>query len=345
MDLSPRREKILALIIDRYINTGDPVGSKILVDAFETPISSATIRNEMAVLTRLGFIAQPYTSSGRVPSAFGLRYYLDNLMRDCCLSESDKYSIRSRTDVFEGDPVRIVSGAVRILSDFTGRAAAGTTPLDGTETITRAEMIPSSGSSALVLLGTSGGLYRTRLCRLDREPDVSAARLFYSLVRSYVIGKRPSEITTALIQSAASSVNREALFMTPLLAAVKDLATEMAVSAVTFEGRSLLPGGENVSGADGGTSVFDDPARMRELLTADKGKKATVRIGADTPYPELAGMSVVIAPYSIGDRRAGSVAVLAPVRSDYQRLIPVTVYVAELISGQLTDAVSPGAAT
>ena len=128
MEMTERKKKLLAAIVERYIATGEPVGSKALVDALDTPVSSATIRNEMADLVAMGYLEQPHTSAGRVPSAKGYRYYLDNLLEPAPVSASVFAEIDRRFREMDYDPEHLAQEAAKALADLTGYAAAVTTP-------------------------------------------------------------------------------------------------------------------------------------------------------------------------------------------------------------------------
>ena len=193
MELSQRKRKLLALVVERYIAAGEPVGSSVLCSALA--VSSATVRNEMAELSAMGLLDQPHTSAGRMPTQRGLRYYLDNLINPAELSNADRFRIESRFDMTLGDPVKILEQAGRILSSITGCAVAMSTPFDSQATIRRVELVPVGNYTALVVMMISTGVVKSSICKCSSKLDMPTVELFYSLAGSCFIGRRTDEIT------------------------------------------------------------------------------------------------------------------------------------------------------
>ena len=119
MELSERKQKILAAVVEQYIKTGEPVGSKVLLDLLDMSVSSATIRNEMSDLVMMGYLDQPHTSAGRVPTGQGYRYYVDNLMKSTQLSDETRRLIDAGVETGAGDPERLLEHAGEVLAYLT----------------------------------------------------------------------------------------------------------------------------------------------------------------------------------------------------------------------------------
>ena len=154
MQWNDRRKNILAIIVDEYIKTGEPVGSKFLAEKLQNSVSSATIRNEMAELAAAGYLEQPHTSAGRIPTAPAFRFYIDNLMQHDDLSHEDMENIDTSLRRLSDSPDRLVEEASRILATTTGYAAVVTTPSEGGSAIRRIELMPLSAHKAAMLLVT-----------------------------------------------------------------------------------------------------------------------------------------------------------------------------------------------
>lgn len=169
MELSERRQRILAAIVEQFIASGEPVGSKALCNLFELSISSATIRNEMAALAELGLIEQPHTSAGRVPSHLGYRYYVDHLMSCRALGVKQRHALEESMVVHSGDPEQILEQAGELLAEITNCAAVSTTPADESAMIRKVDLLPMGGRTIMLVLVTSNGVVRSRGCRLP-EP-------------------------------------------------------------------------------------------------------------------------------------------------------------------------------
>ena len=174
MAMDARKQRILEAIVALYANDGEPVGSGLLANYFDMALSSATLRNEMAALTKLGLLEQPHTSAGRVPSAQGYRYYLDHLIdapKSGTLPEKDRRRIDDLFAAMDAEPEKLVPAATRCLADMTGCAAAATTPQAPDLCIAHFEVVQVGRYSAAVLAVTSAGGVRTRVARVDfRRP-------------------------------------------------------------------------------------------------------------------------------------------------------------------------------
>ena len=180
MELSERKEKILSAIIERFITTGEPVGSKFLVEVLSFPVSSATVRNEMAFLSDMGYLSQPHTSAGRIPSDKGYRYYIDRLLMNFSPSDADMFRILSSIDRTDGDTVGILTQICETLSAVTGLCAVAVTPHSDSSVITGTQVIPLSKKNAMVVVKTSAGVTKSRIARLECDIDYELIELFRS---------------------------------------------------------------------------------------------------------------------------------------------------------------------
>ena len=182
MAMDERKQRVLRAIVSLYSVEGEPVGSSVLANYFDMAVSSATLRNEMAALTRLGLLEQPHTSAGRVPSAKGYRYYIDHLLDD---SQPLDRVARARVDsVFaslDHEPDRLAQGAVKALAQMSGYTAAVSTPCADDLCIAHFEVVQVGRNAAAILAVTSAGYVRTRVARvregLTREKAAQLASL------------------------------------------------------------------------------------------------------------------------------------------------------------------------
>ena len=181
MELSERKEKILAAVVEQYIKTGEPVGSKALLDSLDMSVSSATVRNEMADLGYLGLLDQPHTSAGRVPTGEGYRYYVDNLVPESELSEESRRLIDAGIGNANGDPESLLRHAGEALAYLTQCAAVMTTPSGENTKIKRVELVPISPHTAMIVLLASNGILRSKLFRLDSAIDTTICETFYNV--------------------------------------------------------------------------------------------------------------------------------------------------------------------
>ena len=338
MELSDRKEQILSAIVERFIATGEPVGSKLLAAMLPLSVSPATIRNEMASLSEKGYLDQPHTSAGRVPSDKGYRYYIDRLLQNYAPSDADMFRILSRIDHSEGDSNAVLSQICEILAELTGCAAAVSSPDPEGADVKNAQVVPISRNSAMVLVTTTAGVLKNRIARLDREPDYDMLELFYNVVSANFTGVPLSAVTAAKIQSAVASLEEKALDLTPLLVSFYECVSAASESTVTVKGQSnLLNVPELRSSAPEILDLLNSEEALQRLLRTTTDAPVELSIGTENAFPCLRSATIIRAAYKPGGGRGGTVAVIGPTKSDYARIIPLVKYISGVTGAVLTE--------
>lgn len=338
-ELSERKKQILAAIVEQYIKTGEPVGSKGLLSSTGMSVSSATIRNEMSDLAAMGYLEQPHTSAGRIPSQKGYRYYVDNLMKNREIDELNKHMIEAGISSAAGDPERLIARAGEVLADLTKCACVSTAPGGNTMIIRKIELVPVGIHSAMLVLLTSNGILKSRLCRLDCELTAKICEQFYNIVQSCIIGKPASEISVVSMQTVAASIDGDVFAMLPLMAAVCELAKSVSDSKIILGGSSNL-----FSHKDYGTNAIEllEFLNKREPLSEVMNgitEPLNVKIGRENLYRQLENSSVIIAKYSVGGDDSGTIGLIGPTRMDYENIIPSVKYLTNLVGRLITQAI------
>ena len=171
MTMDARKQRVLQAIVALYGLEGEPVGSSVLANYFDMAVSSATLRNEMAALTKLGLLEQPHTSAGRVPSAKGYRYYLDNLLTDDQpLDRVTRARVEAVFASLDHEPEKLAQGAAKALAAISGCTAAVSTPCAEDLCVAHYEVVQVGRSAAAVLAVTTAGYVRTRVARVPHRP-------------------------------------------------------------------------------------------------------------------------------------------------------------------------------
>ncbi len=338
MELNERKQKILAAVIELYVETGEPVGSKLLSSKLGLGLSSATIRNEMSELAAMGFLEQPHTSAGRIPSHMGYRYYVDRLMGKLQLDDNQRRRIEAGVTLKEGDPERLLEKAGEVLADLTNCATVSTMPGGEGVLIRRVEMVPVGARTAMLVLLTTGGVIRSRICRLDNELENSTIETFYNLSAAQLNGKPVTSINTAMLQTLAASLGPEALTMLPLLAAVADLAAEAEDTEILLEGQSNLLNHRDYEGTAFELLEFLNKAKPLNHLISSSKNELDIHIGKENLYRQLEKSSVILARYTIGIKEGGAIGLIGPTRIDYSKIIPSVKYLTDLVGKLLTEA-------
>lgn len=336
--LSDRKKLILAAVVEHYIKTGEPIGSKELITKTGMNISSATVRNEMSELSSLGYLEQPHTSAGRVPSHKGYRYYVDYLMKPREVDEVSRRMMEAGIASAAGDPERLIEHAGAVLAELTQCAGFSTTPGGECTVIRRIELVPIGSRSAMMVLLTSNGILKSRLCRLDCALDSHILEAFYNICDSTLVGRQASEISVASMQTVAASLGSDVLLMFPMLAAVSELAQSTAETQILLEGQSNL-----LQGGDYGDSVYEllsflnKEEPLLRVINSSKGD-LNITIGRENLYRQLENSSVVLGKYSVRGQEAGTLGLIGPTRMDYETIIPNVRYLTDLVGRLIEQA-------
>lgn len=340
MQWNDRRKKILAIIVEAYIATGEPVGSKFLAEKLGNAVSSATIRNEMAELAAAGYLEQPHTSAGRIPTAPAFRFYLDNLMQHDALSDEDMERIDTSLRVLSDSPEKLMEEASKILATSTGYAAVTTTPDQKGSAIRRLELMPLSPRKAAMLLVTDSGVLRNRTCRFEQEIRLEELDKVAELLRMRFLNVPLAQICLADIQEVLAAMGIAAERYSPVLVAFYGLVQESADSEVLLTGQLNLLQHPDYA-----------PERAKSLLTflaqreqvadmlqsAGDAEGLRILLGSESDHGELNESSIITTGYSAGGKKRGTIGLIGPMRMDYASAVPKVEYFAKAVGRILSD--------
>lgn len=325
MAVDARKQRILEAIVALYAMGGEPVGSGLLASHFDMAFSSATLRNEMAALTKLGLLEQPHTSAGRVPSAQGYRYYLDHLLDtpdNITLSDADRLTIDRLFEEMDIEPEKLARSAARALAETTGCAAAVTTPQAPDLCIAHFEVVQVGRYSAAVLAVTSAGGVRTRVARVETGLTRSDAADVAQLLNRGLTFVAPQDLDPALTGSLIMAAGRR---LAPVVLAAQALVSNEPQAYL--EGAQYLAQMPDVRQNLGTLlEIFSDNRAAGALLEPDGGK-VTATLGSDLD-PAMPGACIVSKRYLAGGGLTGTVALIGSTRMDYRRQIPILDYFA-----------------
>ncbi len=345
MVLDQRKARILALIVEVYIVTGEPVGSKALAEMLGNCVSSATIRNDMAALTAAGFLEQPHTSAGRLPTAKALRLYVNDLMSRRQLPLQEKVLISDTLSEISGDATRLLEDAARALADITGLAAFATRPDRIGNRISRLDVIQMSPRNMAVLLVQDNGFLRTRMCRCQRDiPSRVTVALAEYMSRRF-LNQSLEAVTVTAMQEILLELGNIGMAVSPILSAFFQLAQECANARVMLSGQMNLLRHPDYLPERARTLLgfLNDRQRLGDLLTHTETDGVQVLLGDDT-IPEVDGSAMILTRYSLGEQGEGIIGIIGPARMDYATAIPRVEYFAAAVGRMLSELFKTGAA-
>ena len=338
MDLSERKRIILAALIKSYIKTGEPVGSKYLLELTGLNVSPATLRNEMSELCELGYLSQPHTSAGRQPTSNGYSFYFERLMNHREVPSDLQLIIDKMLNDAAKDPENLASVAGQLLSNLTGFPTLMATVTREETYVKRIDILPMGRRTVLLLLITSDGQARSRICRsaFNLAPDVLA--YFDRLASAYIVRTELIKFSNQFLQALVSRTGDLSLFLMPLLSSVFEMVEELQSRSVRVKGESnLMKCYNNETDARALLGLLTRQDILFSLL-ADTSRDIEVIFGDRTEIEEFQPSSMIVAKYNFGNENIGRIAVIGPVRMAYEQLIPTVNYFAERLGKVMTQA-------
>ncbi len=336
-----RRLAVLRAIVEDYVSTREPVGSKALVERHHLGVSPATVRNDMAALEEEGLIAQPHTSAGRIPTDKGYRFFVDRLTQIKPMSAAERRAIST---FLEGanDLDDVVQRSVRVLAQLTQQIAIVQYPSLARSSVRHVELVSLSPSRLLIVLILSTGRVEQRVLELPVDVENEALAVLRSRVLRAAVGQPITEAANAL---GALTEQTDHLDRTPVAmittALVEAMSNERSAERVVVGGTANLArfgDGFDQSIKPMLEALEEHVVLLKLLGEATSSDSIVVRIGHEGPYQELATTSVVATGYGPGEEAVGSLGIVGPTRMDYPGSIAAVRAVARYVSSILDEA-------
>jgi heat-inducible transcriptional repressor len=342
--MNTRSRDVFRTLVEGYIETGEPVGSRTLSRALTEGVSAATIRNVMQDLEHLGLLHSPHVSSGRVPTQTGLRLFVDSLLEVGDVSKSERAQIESNIDADQGDVAKILDQAGAVLSGLSQGAGLVLTPKSESP-IKHIEFISLAPDRALVVLVTADGQVENRVFTPPTGQTPSAMREAANFLNSVVQGRTLSEmgkVVAGEIQRHRAELDLLAQQLVKKGVALWENEGEAHERLIVRGQSNLLEDQALAEDLERVQSLFDDLERKQDLEQflelAEDGEGVRVFIGSENKLFSLSGSSLVVSPYMNSDRKIiGAVGVIGPTRLNYGRIVPIVDYTAQLIGRMLSD--------
>ena len=341
--IGPREREILTAIVETYISSGEPVGSRTLSRLNKDGLSPATIRNVMADLVDAGFLEQPHTSAGRIPTAHAYRYYVDQISGKAVLSASDQNLISENLagTVDLQQFLERTSHVLSLVSSGVGVAIARTGPQNALEHVYFSRQAPNK---VLAVVVTKSGVVHDRIMRLEQDLSQTdldtAANYINANFRGWTVDNVKSEL--------ARRIEHERTEYDRLMQSLRELYKSGALTTnaprnVFVEGvANLVAKEEDRERLRDLLKTLEEKERVAELLSAyldTRQESVRVVIGLEEAVPEMRNFVLIGAPARVGDEMQGSLAVIGPTRMDYQHTITAVSYIAQLFDKLLNENV------
>lgn len=325
-ELDERKVKILNAIIQNYLETGEPVGSRTISKSSDLNLSSATIRNEMSDLEELGYIVQPHTSAGRIPSDKGYRFYVDHLMAEKDEEISDiKDLMIEKTEKME----KMLKQVVKVLANNTQYATMISAPaLSGTK-VKFVQLSQVNENQILSVVMMSGNIVKNKLIDVDEPLNSENMLKLNMLLNTHLNGLTVSDINLALISNMKNQAGEFADIIEEVLQTVAETIGDEEMEIYTSGATNIFkyPELADTQKASEFISAFEEKEELRNLISdieTDGEKTGTgiqVYIGDESPIQTMKDCSVVTATYELGEGVKGTIGIIGPKRMDYKNVM------------------------
>ena len=333
--MTERKKKVLRSIVDLYIRTAEPVGSKAIAELPDMNYSSATIRNEMADLTAMGYLEQPHTSAGRVPSAAGYRLYVDELMADYRLSLDETKSISTAIEEKMQKVDKLVEKVAKLVSQATDLPAISMAARNAGATVKRFELIAAGEGSFILVIMLSNDEVVNKLIKLPMSVEDGDLKVLSALLNATMTGLSAEAFTADLLERLMSSAGAAAGLVPVIVEFTADTLRRQGSANMAVAGQMRLLGQPEYRDVDKAQRVLTslDEEALANLPAVMQSHNGTqVLVGPEHVARELKDTSVVMTKFDIGDGMQGMIGVVGPTRMDYAKVTARLSYFAESLS-------------
>lgn len=343
-ELNDRSKEVFRRVVEGYLTSGDPVGSRTLTRAMSEKISAATIRNVMQDLEYMGLLDSPHISAGRIPTQLGLRMFVDSLLEVGTVSNEDREKIDSTFGVNDQDVNSLLDQVGAALSGITRGASLVLSPKHEAP-IRHIEFISLAPERALVVLVTADGHVENRIFTPPPGQTPSSMREAANFLNALAEGKTLSDLRRTM----ASEINRRRQEIDSLARdlvesglAVWENPGERSERLIVRGRANLIDSATDESEIDRIRSLFDDLERKRDIADflelTETGDGVRIFIGSENKLFSLSGSSLVVSPYMNADRKIiGAIGVIGPTRLNYGRIVPIVDYTAQLVGRMVSE--------
>ncbi len=340
--LDDRKRKILKAIVDDYINTAEPVGSRSVARRHEIGLSSATIRNEMADLEDMGLLEQPHTSAGRVPSDKGYRVYVDQLMTRRQLSSDEIVCIEDSMKAELNELEQLIKQASAVVSEVTKYTSLAITPQMSKSTLKTIKLILVEDDKVLIVIFTNAGIAKNSLVKIGAGVSLDSLVVIANYLSDRLTGITLEMVNIESLRFDAQRImTRDRHIIDPIINGVEDCINQIASAEVFLDGTANIfnfPEFQDMMRAKKFLSILNAKDILASMMfNSPQGEEIKVRIGIENEVDELKDFSLITATYSIDCEIIGSIGVIGPRRMHYPKVIASLNHIRKVINRELSN--------
>ena len=333
-DLDERKKKVLQAIVEEYINTAEPVSSGSITKGHGLDYSSATIRNDMAQLESIGFLDKPHTSAGRVPSAEGYRYYVNELLKEDNLTLEEIKYIQNKLKIKVNEIEDLTKVATTTLSEITHYTTVAVGPKADKQIIEEIKFVSLGQRMLMVVIVTDTGLVKETIIKFDEDITESQVDTLNNLFNTRLRGKPLSKIDKPMAEYIFSEVHYSIGIMKAIIEQINRIVEEEN-NNIFLEGAKKsfdLPEFKSMKVAKNFVNLLDAKDEMLEIFNSGDAEDINVFIGDDDENSNLKDFSIITFKHTIGDKDLGTIGIIGPKRMDYAKVISVMKYISKKLN-------------
>lgn len=333
-DLDERKKKVLQAIVEEYINTAEPVSSGSITKGHGLDYSSATIRNDMAQLESIGFLDKPHTSAGRVPSAEGYRYYINELLKEDNLTLEEIKYIQNKLKIKVNEIEDLTKVATTTLSEITHYTTVAVGPKADKQIIEEIKFVSLGQRMLMVVIVTDTGLVKETIIKFDEDITESQVDTLNNLFNTRLGGKPLSKIDKPMAEYIFSEVHYSIGIMKAIIEQINRIVEEEN-NNIFLEGAKKsfdLPEFKSMKVAKNFVNLLDAKDEMVEIFNSGDAEDINVFIGDDDENSNLKDFSIITFKHTIGDKDLGTIGIIGPKRMDYAKVISVMKYISKKLN-------------
>ena len=334
-ELSERKKMILRSVIESHIATGEPIGSKALMTNSDIHYSSATIRNEMADLENMGYLVQPHTSAGRVPTRLGYRFYVDSLMESYQLTATEIISLNNIIRNKMGELDSILKSASKLIASMTNYTTVAVQSAYGAPTVEQYSYMLLGENAFLLVMRMSDESISTKHIRTELALDDSVLQKLMEILNTSFTGISSDGITLPMMMQAETALGAAGSILNPVVKAIYEAIGKTEEADINFEGLNRLleyPEFSNVEQMRRVIGMVEKKDDFMKIIEGADDDKVNIFIGHDGKLMD--NSAFVFKTIKVGGKAVGAIGVFGPSRMDYSKVISTVEYLSATLSGE-----------
>lgn len=336
--IDERKKRILQAIIEEYINTAEPVSSAAILQNYGLECSSATIRNDMSELEHIGYLDKPHTSAGRVPSAKGYRFYVDELLKDDNISLDEMQYIKSKLETKVNEIEELTKIATNTLSEITHYTTVAIGPRASMHNIVDIKFVLLGSRVLMAVILTDAGAIKETIIKFDKDVTQRQVENLNVIFNNKLRGISLDQIDEPFEQYMMHEMANELSVMKPVIEQINKTITEN--TNIYLEGANKVfdfPEFKKIEFARNFLNVLDTKELVMDILNSGLAKDINVYIGDENESSQLKDFSIVTFRHSSGGKDLGTIGIIGPTRMDYSKVISVMKYISKKLNEELEN--------